>query len=37
MKRAGRKIEYDPVNEEGIGDEEANRLVDQPVRAPWRL
>jgi len=35
--RCGRKIRYDPVKEEIIGDREANRLVDQPTRAPWRL
>ena len=35
--RTGRKITYDPVKEQIIGDEEANRLVYQPMRAPWRL
>jgi len=35
--RTGRKIRYDPIKEEVIGDEEANRLVYQPMRAPWRL
>jgi len=35
--RTGRKIRYDPVKEEIIGDEEANRLVNQPMRAPWHL
>ncbi len=35
--RTGRKIHYDPVKEEVIGDEEANRLVNQPMRAPWHL
>jgi len=35
--RTGRKLRYDPVKEEIIGDEEANRLVYQPMRAPWRL
>jgi hypothetical protein len=35
--RTGRKIHYDPVAEQIIGDEEANRLVCQPMRAPWRL
>jgi hypothetical protein len=35
--RCGRKIQYDPVKEQIIGDEEANRLVYQPMRAPWRL
>ena len=35
--RTGRKINYDPVKEEIIGDEEANRLVNPPMRAPWHL
>ena len=35
--RLGRKIRYDPVAEQVIGDEEANRLVNQPMRAPWHL
>jgi hypothetical protein len=35
--RTGRKIRYDPVREQIIGDEEANRLVNQPMRAPWHL
>ena len=35
--RTGRKIRYDPVKERIIGDEEANRLVNQPMRAPWHL
>lgn len=35
--RTGRKIRYDPVKEEIIGAEEANRLVNQPMRAPWHL
>jgi myo-inositol 2-dehydrogenase/D-chiro-inositol 1-dehydrogenase len=35
--RCGRKLRFDPVKEEIIGDEEANRLVYQPMRAPWRL
>jgi len=35
--RTGRKLRYDPVKEEIIGDEEANRLVYQPMRAPWHL
>jgi len=35
--RTGRKIRYDPVKEQVIGDEEANRLVNQPMRAPWHL
>jgi predicted dehydrogenase len=35
--RVGRKIKYDPVKEQVIGDEEANLLVYQPMRAPWHL
>ncbi len=35
--RTGRKLRYDPVKEQIIGDEEANRLVNQPMRAPWHL
>jgi predicted dehydrogenase len=35
--RVGRKIHYDPVKEQFIGDEEANRLAHQPMRAPWHL
>ena len=35
--RVGRKIRWDPVKEEIIGDEAAQRFVDQPMRAPWHL
>lgn len=35
--RTGRKLKYDPVAEQIIGDEEANRLVNPPMRAPWHL
>lgn len=35
--RVGRKIRFDPVKQEIVGDEEANRLVNQPMRAPWHL
>lgn len=35
--RTGRKIRYDPVKEEIIGDEFANRLVYQPMREPWHV
>jgi hypothetical protein len=35
--RMGRKIKYDPVKEQIIGDEEANRLINQPMRAPWHV
>ena len=35
--RTGRKIRFDPERDQVIGDEEANRLVHQPMRAPWHL
>ena len=35
--RTGRKLRFDPVAQRFIGDDFANRLVDQPMRAPWRL
>ncbi len=35
--RTGRKLRYDPVKEQVVGDEEANRLVNVPMRAPWHL
>jgi predicted dehydrogenase len=35
--RLGRKLRFDPVKELIVGDEEANRLVNQPMRAPWHL
>lgn len=35
--RCGRPLKFDPVTEQIVGDEEANRLVNQPMRSPWRL
>jgi hypothetical protein len=35
--RCGRPLRFDPVTEQIVGDEEANRLVNQPMRSPWRL
>jgi hypothetical protein len=35
--RTGRKLRFNPVTQRFIGDEEANRLADQPMRAPWHL
>ena len=35
--RCGRPLQFDPETEQIVGDEEANRLVNQPMRAPWRL
>jgi myo-inositol 2-dehydrogenase/D-chiro-inositol 1-dehydrogenase len=35
--RCGRPLRFDPETEQIVGDEQANRLVNQPMRAPWRL
>ncbi|MBE3071093.1 MAG: gfo/Idh/MocA family oxidoreductase, partial [Planctomycetes bacterium] len=35
--RTGRTIAWDAVAERVVGDAEANRLVDVPMRAPWHL
>ena len=35
--RTGREIRYDPAAERIIEDDEANRLVNVPMRAPWHL
>ena len=33
----GRKVTFDPVKNEFIGDEQANRLRSEALREPWRL
>jgi len=35
--RVGRPIHYDPVKEQIVGDGEANRFINIPMRAPWSL
>jgi predicted dehydrogenase len=35
--RLGRTLHFDPVKQEFINDEEANRLIDQPMRGPWKI
>jgi predicted dehydrogenase len=35
--RTGRTLRFDPETDQIVGDEEANRLANQPMRAPWRL
>ncbi len=35
--RMGRSIEFDPAKEEIVGDEQANSLIHQPMRAPWHV
>jgi len=33
----GRKIQWDPVRECIVNDDEANKMCERPMRAPWRL
>ena len=35
--RLGRPLRFDGASERFIGDDEANRLIDEPMRAPWTL
>ncbi len=35
--RLGRPLNYDPDLQQFVDDEEANRLIHQPMRAPWHL
>ncbi|MCD6303603.1 MAG: Gfo/Idh/MocA family oxidoreductase [Planctomycetes bacterium] len=35
--RLGRELRWDPLKEEFIGDEQANRLRSRAYRVPWRL
>jgi len=35
--RLGRPLRFDPDGQRFVGDEEANRLIDEPMRAPWRM
>ncbi len=35
--RLGRKVKWDPVAEQFVGDDEANRLLSRPMREPWSL
>lgn len=35
--RLNRTLKYDPVKEEFVNDDAANRLIDQPMRSPWNL
>ncbi len=35
--RLGRTLNFDPVKQEFINDEEANRLIDQPMRGIWKI
>jgi predicted dehydrogenase len=35
--RLGRSLRFDPDKQRFIGDEEANRFIHQPMRAPWQI
>jgi len=35
--RLKRKIRWDPVKEEIVGDDEASQMLERPMRAPWKL
>jgi predicted dehydrogenase len=35
--RAGRKVTWDPVKEEILGDEEASRMLTRAMREPWQI
>jgi myo-inositol 2-dehydrogenase / D-chiro-inositol 1-dehydrogenase len=35
--RLGRSLQFDPVKLQFIDDEGANRLINQPMRAPWSI
>ncbi len=35
--RLKRKIRFDPEKEQILGDDEANRMLGRPMRAPWRI
>ena len=35
--RLRRKVRWDPLKEEFIGDEQATRMMERPMRSPWRL
>ncbi len=32
-----RKLRWDPAAEAFVGDDEANRMLDRPMRAPWKI
>ena len=35
--RLGRTLEYDPVSQSFVNDDEANKLIDQPMRGEWKI
>jgi hypothetical protein len=35
--KLGRTLRWDPAREEFVRDAEANRMLDRPMRAPWKV
>ena len=35
--RLGRNLDFDPVKQEFINDDEANRMINQTMRGPWKI
>ncbi|MCX7016622.1 MAG: Gfo/Idh/MocA family oxidoreductase, partial [Candidatus Sumerlaeota bacterium] len=35
--RLGRRLRFDPDQQRFVDDEEANRFLDEPMRAPWQI
>ena len=35
--RLNRTLRFDPAKQLFVGDDTANRLIDQPMRAPWKI
>jgi hypothetical protein len=35
--RLGRNLEFDPEKQEFINDDEANKLINQPMRGEWKI
>jgi hypothetical protein len=35
--KVGRKLKWDPVKEQFIGDDSANAMLDRKRRDPWQL
>ena len=35
--RLNRSLQFDPEKQLFVNDDAANRLIDQPMRAPWKI